>query len=331
MSTRAGSRHAEPADASGNRASQSLEDSTGLLALFADATRLRLLALLEEDELSVAELTAITELGQSRVSTHLGKLYRAGLLHDRKSGASTLYRMHAAMPAPAASLWSHLREQIDDALLSGDRARREALRRGVGELGAWPASIAGEMERHYSPGRTWPAVVHGLCAMLRLGDVLDIGCGDGWSGTLLAPRARSYVGLDRSARVVEAATARLSTVAHATVVHGEMESLPFSEALFDTVVCFHVLPHAESPAAALAQVARVLRPGGRLVLTTLAAHDRLDTTAAYGHRHAGFSPGALSQALAQAGLAALECGVTSRERKSPHFEVVTAIAERVVD
>ena len=309
---------------------QSLEGSTGLLNLFGDPTRLRLLALLAEEELSVAEVVKITGLTQSRVSTHLGRLHKAGLVRDRKAGSSTFYRMHGAMPPAAAELWALLAPTLDDPTLEEDAHRRDALVRARDEEGAWPAAIAGEMERHYSPGRTWQAMVHGLAALLELGDVLDIGCGDGWSASLLAPRARSYVGLDRSERVLEAAGRRsvsfVGREAAPRFVQGEMEALPFAEASFDTVLLFHVLPHAESPERALAEAARVLRPRGRLAITTLASHDHVDRTAAYGHRHPGFAPEALEALLGEARLTPIECAITSRERKQPHFEVITALA-----
>tara|TARA_B100001750_G_scaffold195424_1_gene167168 strand:+ start:3433 stop:4401 length:969 start_codon:yes stop_codon:yes gene_type:complete len=302
-----------------------LEDSTGLLNLFGDPTRLRLLALLADEELSVAEVVKVTGLTQSRVSTHLGRLLKAGLLRDRKVGSSTFYRVHPAMPRAAADLWDHLGPTLDDPALREDAERRDALLRARDE-GTWPAAIAGEMERHYSPGRTWQAMVHGLAALLELGDVLDVGCGDGWSASLFAPRSRSYVGVDRSERVLEAAERR--GPAGARFVHADMERLPFEADTFDTALLFHVLPHAADPAVALTEAARVLRPGGRVVITTLGAHDHLDRTAGYGHGHPGFAPGALQALLTAAGLEPVQCAVTSRERKPPHFEVVTALARK---
>lgn len=308
---------------------QSLEGSTGLLNLFGDATRLRLMALLADDELSVAEIVKVTGLAQSRVSTHLGRLFKAGLLRDRRVGSSTFYQVHPAMPAAAAELWRTVQPTLDDPALREDASRRDVLLEARGE-GSWPAAIAGEMERHYSPGRTWQAMVHGLAALLELGDVLDVGCGDGWSASLLAPRSQSYVGVDRSERVLEAAERRAADTTCARgrprFVQADMEALPFEPASFDTVLLFHVLPHAEAPESALAEAARVLRPGGRLAITTVAAHAHEDRTAAFGHRHPGFAPAALEQLLEGAGLEPLQCAVTSRERKKPHFEVVTALA-----
>jgi SAM-dependent methyltransferase len=304
----------------------SLEASTAWLHLFGDPTRLRLLALLEDHELSVADLTAITDLPQSRVSTHLGKLREASLLHDRRVGSSTYYRVNAAMPSAAATLWQLLRTRLSDATLATDAQRRDARLRANEGKATWPDAVAGEMERHWSPGRTWESLVHGLSSLLALGDVLDVGCGDGWSAQLLAPQSASYVGLDRSDKVLAAARRRARSLTNATFVSGDMETLPFDDARFDQVLLFHVLVHAEQPARALAEAARVLRPGGRLAIVTLAAHAHAVETAPYGHRHAGFSPNALRSMLRAAALSSSRCEITSRERKAPNYEVLTAVA-----
>jgi SAM-dependent methyltransferase len=213
-----------------------------------------LLALLEEHELSVADLVAITDLPQSRVSTHLGKLREANVLHDRRVGASTLYRANAAMPSAASALWQMLRASLADATLRADAERRDARLRAR-EKASWPETVAGEMERHWSPGRTWESLVHGVASLLSLGDVLDVGCGDGWSARLLAPRCTSYVGLDRSEKVLSAARRRTKSLSNARFVLGEMEALPFETARFDHVLLFHVLVHAEDPSVAIAEAA----------------------------------------------------------------------------
>ncbi len=304
---------------------QTLEDSTGWLHLFGDSTRLRLLVLLEEHEHSVADLTKITGLSQSRVSTHLGKLRDAGLLHDRRVGASTLYRVHAAMPAAAASLWGTLRERLADETLARDAERRDRLLVARERDCPWPETVAGEMERHYSPGRTWEALVHGLVGLLRLGDVLDVGCGDGWTARLLAPRSRSYVGVDRSRKLVEVARER---ALGARFEQADAQRLPFADASFDTVLLFHVLTYAERPEAVVAEAGRVLRPGGSVVALTLAHHEHLESTSAYGHLWPGFHPAQMEAFVRDARLTIEECAVTSRERRKPHFRVLTVVATK---
>jgi len=302
-----------------------LDDTVDLLHLFGDPTRVRLVALLARQALTVAELTAITDLAQSRVSTHLGRLKEAGVLRDRRQGASTVYALNeGAMPADARQMWALIEGAIDDAVLDADRARCEALVRA--RAAGWPDAVAGEMERHYSPGRTWEAMAQAFLGLMRLGDVLDAGAGDGTIAGLLAPRARRITCLDRNARMVAAARGRLAKMPNVDVVRADVSAVPAADAAFDEVLLLNVLTSVEAPALALAEAARVLRPGGRLVLVTLDAHAHASVTAAYGHVHAGFRPAAVRGMLTRAGLAVERCEVSSRERRQPHFQVVTAFA-----
>jgi len=306
-----------------------LHNSLELLQLFGETTRLRLLALLQLHELTVAELTTVTDLGQSRVSTHLGKLREAGLLRDRRVGTSTHYSLNElAMPEAHAELWQWLQGQLDDQVLRSDAERAAALVAARHEGTRWPDTIAGEMERHYSPGRTWEATARGFAGMLRLGSVLDVGSGDGVVAQLLAPRAEQIHCIDKSERLLSAARARLSRHPHIRYSVGDMHALPVGEASVDHVLMFHVLTYSHAPARALAEAARVLRPGGTLALVTLDAHGNLDETAAYQHLQPGFAPSALRALLERAHLLVESYQVTSREKRSPNFQVVSAFAHR---
>jgi SAM-dependent methyltransferase len=307
----------------------SLDATLGLLQLFGDATRVRLMALLASEELTVAELVAITALPQSRVSTHLGRLKDAGLLRDRRVGASTFYAVRdGAMPVLAGRVWELVRSATEDALLESDRQRCAELLAARQGAASWPDTIAGEMDRHYSPGRTWEATARGLIELFRLGDVLDVGSGDGVIAGLLAPRARSITCLDRSAKMIAAAQKRLDGLDNVRFAVGDMHELPFPDGSFDAVLLFNTLTYAHDPARAVAEAARVLNPGGTVVLVTLGAHDHASVTSAYSHLHAGFSTAALREMLAGAGLDVERCDVTSRERQKPWFEVVTASATK---
>src|SRR5262245_26536477 len=315
----------------------SLGATSDLLGLLAEPSRVRLLALLGDNELTVSELVEVTELGQSRVATHLGKLREAGLVRDRRAGGSTYYRMaNGELPAPARKLWSVVAAELDDAQLATDkrrcaavlRARALQARAAANVDDSWPDRIAGEMERHYSPGRTWEALARGLIGLTDLGDVLDAGAGDGATAQLLAARARSITCIDVSETLIDAARVRLAGHANVRAEVADLHALPFGDASFDQVLLLNVLTHLSAPARALAEPARVLRPGGRLALVTLAAHDHLDVTAAYGHVTPGFRPGDIKRLLEKAGLVVEQCGVTSREKRAPQFEVVTAFATK---
>jgi ArsR family transcriptional regulator len=304
-----------------------LSTTTELFTLFSDATRVRLLAVLAEHELTVAELVKVTQGTQSRVSTHLGRLKDAGLVVVRREGTSTFYRLaQGGLPEHARVLWATVKDSLKDDAVASDLVRCQAVlkarSRGAGGLEAW----AGEMEKHYSPGRTWEALARGLLGLCRLGDVLDAGSGDGTLAQMLAPHARSITLLDQSARMLEAARRRLKQEKHVHFKQGDVEKLPFPANRFDEVVLFNVLTDVPSPPAALAQCARVLRRGGRLAIITLDSHHHAQVLTQWQHRHRGFRASALETMLRKAGFDVDQCAVTSREKNPPHLQVITAFA-----
>jgi ArsR family transcriptional regulator len=298
-----------------------LAATTGLFQLFGEPTRVRLVSLLARHELSVADLVAVTDLPQSRVSQHLGKLREAGVLRDRKNGTSTYYALSSAMPDEARKIWSLLDGRVEDGVITSDRARMEKLL--ASKIGtARTEALAGEMERHYSPGRTWESLVHALVPLVSLGDVLDAGSGDGSIAGLLAGRARNVTCLDRSERMIAAARRRLEKRAECVV--GDVQRMPFEDASFDRVLLFNVLVFVPDPAAALGETARVLRCGGETVIVTLDAHEHETVSSSWGHVHRGFSTSKLRSLMKRAGLSVERCEVTSRERRAPSLSVITA-------
>ena len=306
-----------------------LEGWSSRLKMFADATRVRLLALLEHEELTVAELSAITRLAQPRVSTHLSKLKEAGLVRDRRSGVSAYYRFDdAALDAPQRALWKTLREGSDDPLLRQDAERVPGVLAMRAADQNWADSVAGDMERHYSPGRTWEAMARSALPLLEPGDVLDIASGDGVLAELMAPHSNRYVCLDASSKVVAAATERLRRLPNVEVREGDMHALPLDDATFDLVALMHALTYAAHPAQAVAEAARVLRTGGRLLLTSLARHEHRAVVESFGHVNLGFSEKDLRRFVTKAGLEILSCGTVTRERRPPHFEVIALIARK---
>ncbi len=306
----------------------SLDETVDLLHLLGDPTRVRLLSVLAREELTVAELTTVLQVPQSRVSTHLGKLREASLLRDRRAGTSTFYALSDAMPAGARTFWSAIAAGIDDAVLEGDRTRCQAAIAARDARTGWPDAFAGEMERHYSPGRTWEATAHAFASLLSLGHVLDLGAGDGAIAQLIAPQARTYTCVDRSPKLVAAAEARLRGLPQTVCEVADATALPFEDDAFDTVLLFHVLTCVADPKALLSEAARVLREGGRMLVATLDAHDHAEVAAAWNHVHPGFRPATLARLLEAEGLVVRRCEVTSRERRAPHFSVVTAVAQR---
>ena len=306
-----------------------LEGWSARLKVFADATRVRLLALIEREELTVAELSAITRLAQPRVSTHLAKLKDAGLVRDRRAGVSAYYRFEdAALDHAQRALWTTLREGSDDPLLRQDAERVPAVLAMRAADQNWADSVAGDMERHYSPGRTWEAMARSALPLLEPGDVLDVASGDGVLAELLAPHSHRYVCLDSSTKVVLAASERLRKLKNVEVREGDMHDLPFDDAHFDLVALMHALTYADEPSKAVAEAARVLRPGGRLLLTSLASHEHRSVVEAYGHVNLGFSEKELSRFATKAGFEIVSCETVTRERRPPHFAVIALIARK---
>jgi SAM-dependent methyltransferase/DNA-binding transcriptional ArsR family regulator len=308
--------------------SASLDGQLALLGALGDATRLRLCALLSSHELSVLELTHVLELGQSKVSTHLARLREQDLVLDRKAGTSSYYRLNQdGMPEATRRVWQALRESLADSTLERDQARAAQVVAGR-EHGAWPERVAGELERHYSPGRTWESLARSFAGLVRQGEVLDIGAGDGTVAGMLAARAKRYVCVDISQTLLRAADKRLRGQRNLGLLRADMQRLPFPDARFDLVLSLNVLAYAENPGKALDEAARVLRPGGELLVVTLKSHDQLETAAQYGHRHPGFEPRFLRRRLGARGLSIRSCDVSAREPRRPHFEVISCFAQK---
>jgi DNA-binding transcriptional ArsR family regulator len=309
------------------RSAQSLDDKVPLLAALSDATRLRLLSLLARHELSVGEVTHVTELGQSKVSTHLSRLREQELVVDRKAGTSTYYRFNEKLPADTRLLWDTLSSSLSDVTLERDLERAERVLEARDKK-SWPERMAGELERHYSPGRTWDSLARAFTGLVRVGAVLDVGAGDGTVAEMIAPRARDYVCVDVSSTLCAAARERLSHEPHARVVRGDTHALPFASGQFDQVLMLNVLAYAARPKVALDEATRVLKCGGHMVLVTLARHDHADVAEQYGHLNPGFAPRWLKSALESRGMNVERCEVTSREKQRPHFEIVTCFATK---
>lgn len=295
------------------------------LTLLGDENRIRLCALLRDRELCVTDLVRVTGIAQSRVSTHLGRLREAGLVRDRRKGPQSFYGLVAdSLPAAVRTCLDEIAAS-GDPTLDGDQARLRELE--AERRGDVPEHVD-DLEREYSPGRSWQSLTVGIAALLRLGDVLDVGSGDGAAAAALAPYCRSLTCVDTNERLIGVARERLARHANVRAQVADAHALPFDDAAFDSVLVFHTLTYAENPARVLKECARVLRPGGRLVVLCLDEHRQSDVTARYGERHPGFSPRSVRGLLARAGLTVVSAQVAARELKKPHLQVVLAIADK---
>lgn len=304
-----------------------LDQTTGLCRLLSDPSRLRLQWILEEHELTVAELTQVTRLAQSRVSTHLARLKRAGLVRQRHSAGSAYYSA-AAGGHPAAELWALLRRQLDDSVARVDRERAAQVIRARRQSQTWAETVAGRMERQYSPGRTWEVTARVLIDLVDPGDVLDIACGDGVMVELLAGRARTVTGVDISPRLISAARRRLGATANVHLLEADMHRLPLEDESYDLVFLMHALAYTRKPQDVISEAARLLRPGGRLVVAALNAHRHKATVQAYDHVNLGITAAAMRRLLETAQFRVERCGLSSREDRPPYFQVVSALAHK---
>ncbi|MGJ8668992.1 MAG: ArsR/SmtB family transcription factor [Oceanococcus sp.] len=308
--------------------SMDITQSAAICRILADASRQRLLLLLETEELSVAELTEITGLAQSRVSTHLGKLRETGMVEDRRQGTTVFYSARRDTEATIARLWQALRQDISSEEMSSDRERMgEVLRRRKPGL-TWAESVAGHMELHYSPGRTWQATAHALLPLIEMGDVLDIASGDGVLAALLAPRCQTITCVDISQTLVAAGTERLQPHSHARYIQGDMHDIPLPDNSFDTLFLMHALTYSSTPKQVMSEIQRLLRPGGKAIISTLAKHAHQASVTSFDHVNLGFEPKTLRKLIEQSGLQAQHCDISLQESQAPYFGVITALARK---
>lgn len=277
--------------------------------------------------MTVAELARITRLAQPRVSTHLARLREAGLVADRREGVSVYYRsMTGDQSCALSQFWRQLRARLDDPQVEADAERLPDVMAERASGKHWPDAVAGDMERHYSPGRTWEATARAIVQLVSPGRVLDIASGDGVIGELLHSRAESIDCIDVSPRVVEAGQKRVAEFDNVRFHQGDMHALPFDDGSFDTVLLLHALTYSKTPGGVIAEAARVVASGGRLIAATLARHRHTAQVEAYGHVNRGFEPDQLAELVSATGLDIEFCEITSVEKKPPNFEIITLLA-----
>ncbi|TVR49125.1 MAG: methyltransferase domain-containing protein [Puniceicoccaceae bacterium] len=299
-----------------------------ILKLLSDSTRLRILALIWREELSVAELQSVLDMAQSRISSHLALLRQAGLVMDRREGKKTFYSPARVLEAPVRTLLEAALEagtSQPEFIQDGENLERVLeLRRQHAER--YFNLIAGRLGKQYCPGRSWEAIGHLLLRLVPAIDVADLGAGEGMVAQLLARRARQVVCIDNSPRMVEVGTelARKNGLTNLTYKLGDIEQVPLPDASVDLAYLSQALHHARRPATAVAEAFRILRPGGSLVVLDLKEHTFEAAREQFADLWLGFSEAALHRMLKQAGFASVEAAVVSREAEEPRFETVLA-------
>ena len=298
------------------------------MRLLADATRLRLWSVLRRGALSVAELQEVLGLGQSRISTQLALLKRAGLVEDRKEGKHSYY---ALREVGSQALLESLADQAasEVAEIRRDRAAADhVLRKRRDKMRAYFDSLAGKFGRGYVPGRSWKSLAEALLKLLPPMVIADLGAGEGTLSQLMAQKAKHVIAVDNSDKMVE--YGRQLAVEHGLknleYRLGDIEEIPIADGEVDLAVFSQALHHAAEPLAALKEAHRILRPGGRVVILDLRQHRFTQARTLYADVWLGFAEVDLVSMLGKAGFRDIECGVVDRESGKPGFETLLAIA-----
>ena len=298
-----------------------------ILRVVADPNRLRILLLLKNEELSVAELQEILVMGQSTISTHLSQLKQAGLVEDRRAGKSSLYRLTPAEGSPLEQILAEARAEIPESS-SDQAAMRRVLRKRQDKMRAFFDSVAGRLGKNYVPGKSWKSVAEALLRLMPPMTIADLGAGEGSFALLLAERATKVIAVDTSAKMLEVGRdqALRNGVKNVEFRHGDMEEIPIADAEVDLVFFSQSLHHALHPGRALQQAHRILVPGGRIVILDLARHRFEEAREMYADEWLGFSESDLEAMLAKAGFSNISTSVVDKEPEAPQFQTLLAVA-----
>jgi ubiquinone/menaquinone biosynthesis C-methylase UbiE/biotin operon repressor len=306
-----------------------MASTINFLKLLADPTRLRLLLLLEQEELSVAELQAILGMGQSRISTHLAQLKRAGVVSDRRAGKNVYYGASAngqdSRRGQVVELTRILARELPET--ARDRtALKLVLRKRQDKAREYFDELAGKFGRSYVPGRSWQALAHALIPLIPPGVIVDLGAGEGTLSQLLAKNARKVIAIDNSPKMVEFGSnlARKHGFKNLEYRLGDIEDPPVAKNSVDLAILSQALHHAIHPERAIAAAHRMLKRGGHLIILDLLSHRFDRARELYADHWLGFSEVQLHQWLEKAEFREIEVNVVSRENQTPRFQTVFA-------
>jgi len=302
------------------------------LRALSDETRLRILALLEKSELSVNELQEITQLSQSRISTHLGLLQDSGLVQSRRDGKRAFYKLSEDSNGSAGEfLILAFRGAGELPEHSGDQINlKRILKRRQEQDRVYFNQVAGRFDRVYGPGRSWQGFGHLLLRIVPPLVVADLGSGEGLLSELLARRCKKVIAVDNSEKIVAfgAAKARKNGLKNLEFRLGDLQNPPIEPDSMDLVILSQALHHAEDPEVAIDAAYRLLRNHGQILILDLLKHRFKKARESYGDRWLGFAESDLHRWLEDSGFRKIDISVVAREEEAPHFQTVLAAGEK---
>lgn len=297
------------------------------LKLLSDATRLRILMLLAQESLSVAELQEILGMGQSRISTQLSQMKSGGLVTDERSGKNNIYSFCAESDLMKVA---RLAAAEVPEIAADQAALRHLVRKRKDKARAYFDELAGRFGKDYVPGRSWKAIAEALIKILNYKTVADLGAGEGTLAQLLAQRAEKVIAIDLSPKMVEFGQqlAVQNGLDNLEFRVGDIESPPIDPSSLDLAILSQALHHAEHPQTAIDAAFSILKPGGRLIVLDLLQHTFEEAREMYADRWLGFSESELAGMLEKAGFSEIETVVADRETAPPKFQTLLGIGVR---
>ena len=297
------------------------------LKMISDPTRLRILLLLGDESLSVAELQQILGMGQSRISTQLSQLKKEGLVADQRSGKNNIYS--AQIPHALGKIIHEAGSELTER--EKDRSSlRHILRKRKDQVRAYFDELAGKFGREYVPGRSWKGLAEAMLKILNYDTVADLGAGEGTLSQLIAQRAKEVIAVDNSEKMVKFGQnlAKENGLPNLEYRLGDIESPPIDDSSVDLAILSQALHHAEHPSKALSEAHRILKPGGRLIVLDLLQHTFEKARELYFDTWLGFPEAELAEMITSAGFSEVETAIVDREEIPPNFQTLLASAAK---
>ena len=302
------------------------------LKALSDNTRIRLVALLSLEELSVNEIQQITGLGQSRISTHLNILQETKLIYFRKEGKKSVYNINpnstkeAQQAVHLATKGAQERDHYHDDVKNLKRVIKQRNKQAQ----VYFNQVAGRFDQKYGPGRSWQAFGQLLLRLIPPLDIADLGSGEGLMGELLANKARKVICIDNSKKIVRFGQQKVKKAGLKNIQfsYGDIEDIPLKSKSVDVALLSHALHHAQQPQKALSEACRILRSGGHLIILDLLEHQFENAKELYGDHWLGFPINTLHEWVENAGFKGIEITEAAREEEPPHFTTLLVVAQK---